>query len=508
MSTEHAGDAPRAPGPDGHRLPGRLATGIPGFDTIAGGGIVAGRSAILVGTSGSGKTIFGLQFLVEGVRQFGETGVLVTFEEVPEDIARNSDGFGWDVSARVAAGALTIIDASPETATSDEEFDFDALVSQLRTAVENVGAKRVVLDSIGALFPQFRDPFAVRRGLRHIIETLRPLGVTTLISAERSDEYGRVARFEVEDFVVDGIIILRHPLERRTRSRTIEVLKLRGRSHLTGEYPFSIGAQRGIEVIPRPVVEIKQEASSERVSTGNEELDRVCGGGYFRDSVVLVSGSTGTGKTLLGCEFVKAASDRGERALFFSFEESRSQLLRNAASWGIDLARCEREGSLRLEFRRAERMLLEDLLLELRGIVEEYQPKRIAIDGLTTLERSSLPEAFREFWVSLIGFMKERDITVVFSSTRTLGMDDESTTEAHISTMTDVILVMRYVEGGGEAHRGLLVLKMRGTEHEKRVREYRITSSGLSIEGPMKSVAGFIPGAATMPSGAHGTRGG
>jgi circadian clock protein KaiC len=485
---------------DGRGQRGRLATGIPGFDTIAGGGIVAGRSALLVGTSGSGKTIFGLQFLVEGVRQFSEPGVLVSFEEVPEDIARNADGFGWDVSRTVAGGALTIIDASPETATSEEEFDFDALVSQLGIAVENAGAKRVVLDSIGALFPRFKDPFAVRRGLRHIIETLRPLGVTTLISAERSEEYGSVARFDVEDFVVDGIIILRHPLERRTRSRTVEVLKLRGRSHLTGEYPFSIG-RNGIEVIPRPVVEIRQESSTERVSTGNDELDRVCGGGYFRDSIVLVSGSTGTGKTLLGCEFVKAASDRGERALFFSFEESRSQLLRNAESCGIDLAKCESEGTLKLEFRRAERMLLEDLLLELREIVDDYQPERIAIDGLTTLERSSIPAAFREFWVSLMGFMKEREITVVFTSTRALGMDGESTTEAHISTMTDAILVMRYVEGGGQAHRGLLVLKMRGTEHETRVREYRITSTGLSIEGPMESVAGFIPGAAAMPSG-------
>jgi circadian clock protein KaiC len=507
MSTDARGQ-PGIPASEDDGRPGRLATGIPGFDTIAGGGIVAGRSALLVGTSGAGKTIFGLQFLVEGVRQFGEAGVLVTFEEVPEDIARNADGFGWDVSGMVAAGSLTVIDASPETAGSDEDFDFDALVSQLGTAVENVGARRVVLDSIGALFPQFRDPFAVRRGLRHIVETLRPLGVTTLISAERSDEYGGVARFDVEDFVVDGIIVLRHPLERRTRARTIEVLKLRGRSHLTGEYPFSIGRQVGIEVIPRPVVEIKQEASAERISTGNDELDRVCGGGFFRDSVVLVSGSTGTGKTLLGCEFVKAASDRGERALFISFEESRSQLLRNAASWDIDLGRCEREGSLRLEFRRPERMLLEDLLLEVRGIVEEYQPMRIAIDGLTTLERSSNPEAFREFWVSLIGFMKERDITVVFSSTRALGVDGESTTEAHISTMTDAILVMRYVEAGGATHRGLLVLKMRGTEHETRVREYRITSTGLSIEGPMENVAGFIPGAATMSSVAARTPGG
>ena len=493
MDVESEAGTLRGGGPS---RPSRLATGIPGFDAISEGGLVPGRSALLVGTAGSGKTIFGIQFLVEGARQFDQSGVFVTFEELPEDIVRNADGFGWDVSGMVAAGQVTVVDASPETASSDEDFDFDALVEQMGTAIENVGATRVVLDSIGALFPRFRDPFTVRRGLRRIVETLRPLGVTTLISAERSEEYGLVARFEVEDFVVDGIVVLRHPLERRVRSRTVEILKLRGRSHLTGEYPFSIGP-RGIEVIPRPVFAVKQEASSERISTGNEELDRVCGGGFFRDSVVLVSGSTGAGKTLLGCEFVRAASDRGERALFFSFEEGREQLLRNAVSWGIDLAESERSGSLRLEFRRPERTLLEDLLLELRAIVDEFEPERIVIDGLTTLERSSLPEAFREFMVALISFMKERDITVVLTSTAVLG---DPNLEAHISTMTDVILVMRYVEAEGEARRALLVLKMRGSEHEKRVREYHITSAGLSIEGTMERVAGFIPGAAVTSS--------
>jgi circadian clock protein KaiC len=478
--------------------PARLATGIPGFDAITEGGVVAGRSALLVGTSGSGKTIFGLQYLVEGARQFDEPGVLVTFEEVPEDIVRNAGGFGWGLGGLVAAGDLTIVDASPDASGPSEEFDFDALVTQMQAAVANVGAKRVVLDSVGALFPQFRDPFSVRRGLRRIVETLRPLGVTTLISAERSEEYGSVARFEVEDFVVDGIIVLRHPLDKRTRARTVEVLKLRGGSHLSGEYPFTIRAGSGIEVIPRPVFEVKQEATTERISTGNAELDRVCGGGFFRDSVVLVSGSTGSGKTLLGCEFVTAAVADGERSLLFSFEESRQQLLRNASSWGVDLAAAESAGNLRMEFRRPERMLLEDLLLEIREIVEEFQPQRVVIDGLTTLERSSLAEAFREFSVSMISFMKERDIAVVFTNTVTLGMGSESTTEAHISTMTDVILVMRYVEGEGEAHRGLLVLKMRGSAHETTVQEYRITSDGLKIERPMKNVIGFIPGAPSL----------
>ena len=269
----------------------------------------------------------------------------------------------------------------------------------MRTAVANVGAKRVVLDSIGALFPQFRDPFTVRRGLRRIIETLRPLGVTTLISAERSEEYGLVARFEVEDFVVDGIVVLRHPLEHRTRSRTVEVVKLRGRSHLTGEYAFT-SADHGIEVIPRPVVRGQAGSVEERVSTGNEEFDRICGGGIFRDSVVLVTGSTGTGKTLLGCEFVAAAGDRGERALFFTFEESRNQLLRNAASWGIDLGRTSGRGTCGSSSGGPSGRCSRTCCWTCARIVEEFGPERVAIDGLTSLERRSLPEAFREFTVA------------------------------------------------------------------------------------------------------------
>jgi circadian clock protein KaiC len=262
---------------------------------------------------------------------------------------------------------------------------------------------------------------------------------------------------------------------------------------------LSIGP-RGIEVIPRPVFAVKQEASSDRISTGNDELDRVCGGGFFRDSVVLVSGSSGTGKTLLGCEFVRAASERGERALFFSFEESRSQLFRNARSWGIDFAEAERSGRLLLELRRPERMLIEDLLLDLRRTIDDFEPTRVVIDGLTALARTSLSDAFREFSVAVTSFVKEKEITVVFTETAMLNPEMDSHIESHISTMTDAIIMLRYVESGGTAHRGLLVLKMRGSSHETGVHEYRIGDDGLHVLGPMPDVVGFIPGAPTAPA--------
>ena len=482
----------------------RLQTGIPGFDEVAGGGIAKGRATLVVGSSGTGKTIFGLQYLAAGARAFGEKGVLVTFEEVPEDLVKNAESFGWGLPDLAARNAVSIIDASPDPDEADE-LDFDELLGQIQQTVARLGADRVVLDSVGALFPQMRDPFTIRRGLRRIIEGLRPLRVTTLVTTERNDDYGPVARYGVEDFVVDGIVVLRHPLERRVRSRTIEVLKLRGGAHLSGEFPFTIGAQSGIEVIPRPYFELKQTAPSGRVSTGNAELDTICGGGYFRDSVVLVSGATGTGKTLLGCEFIRAGVENGDRSLFVSFEESRSQFFRNAHSWGIDFTEPVRAGQLRLEFRRPERMLVESLLLDLRRMVEEFGPNRLVIDGLTALERTSLPDAFREFSVALTSFVKENEIAVVFTETATLDMQLGGTAESHVSTMTDAIILLRYIESGGAAHRGLMVLKMRGSSHDSGVHEYTIDDDGLHVGKPMPNVVGFIPGAPSTPPGAEAT---
>src|SRR5690242_6459570 len=228
-------DADEAPDPAAKPHGGsarRLPTGIPGLDSIANGGVPEGRATLVVGTSGTGKTIFGLQFLAAGVREFGDKGVLVTFEEVPEDLVKNADSFGWELTKLASDDSFTIVDASPDPAES-EEFDFDELLGRIQQAVSRVGAKRVVLDSVGALFPQLRDPFTIRRGLRQLIEGLRPLRVTTIVTTERNEDYGPVARFGVEDFVVDGIVVLRHPLERRVRSRTIEILKLRGASHLS-----------------------------------------------------------------------------------------------------------------------------------------------------------------------------------------------------------------------------------------------------------------------------------
>jgi circadian clock protein KaiC len=476
----------------------RLKTGIPGFDAITNGGIAKGRATLMVGTSGTGKTIFGLQFLAAGARLFGEKGVLVTFEEVPEDLVKNAESFGWGLTDLVTDDAFRIVDASPDPSDSGE-FDFDALLARIQQAIANVGADRVVLDSVGALFPQMRDPFTIRRGLRHLIEGLRPLRVTTIVTTERVEDYGPIARHGVEDFVVDGIVVLRHPLERRTRSRTVEVLKLRGASHMSGEFPFTIDARDGIEVVPRPFFALDQTAPTERVSTGDADLDAICGGGFFKDSVVLVTGPTGTGKTLIGCEFIRSAVENGDRSLYLSFEESRSQFFRNALSWGIDLREAADDGRLRLEFRRPERMLLEQLLLDLRRLIDEFKPSRVVIDGLTALERSSLPDSFDEFSVAVTSFVKEKEIAVIFTETATLDMQGGGIPESHISTMTDAVILLRYVESGGTTHRGLLVLKMRGSSHESAVYEYKIDGEGLHVIGPMADVVGFIPGAPTAP---------
>jgi len=482
----------------------RMPVGIRGLDPLIDGGLPRGASTLVVGTTGTGKTVFGLQYLAEGVRRYGENGVLVTFEEDPQDLLHNASSFEWGIGELVAEGKVTIVNLSPEDEVHAVEGDveFGGLIARIELAVRETGAKRVVLDSIGALFPQFLDGFVVRRELRRVIRALRALGVTAIMTAERSREDGPVSRFEVEDFVVDSVLLLRHVLEHRTRRRTVEVLKLRGGTHRKGEFPFTIDARVGMEVIPLTALTLDQPASDRRAPTGNSGLDEMCGGGYMQDSVVLLSGATGIGKSLLTYEFVTAAAAAGERALMYSFEESRNQLLRNAANWGVDIAGAEQSGLLRIVVRRPERLALEELLLDIRADIEEFAPSRVAVDSLTALERSAGPDAFRDFVVALINYVKEREIVAVFTNTSPLALSEDSVTASHISTMTDVILLLRYVEAQGRARRGLMVLKMRGSRHDTDVRELVLSSEGSRLADSLGNVRGFLPGAPAVDGAA------
>jgi circadian clock protein KaiC len=478
----------------------KLETGILGFDQISNGGIPKGRSTLISGTAGSGKTVMALQFLLSGVRDFGENGVFVTFEEAPSDLMQNVRSFGWDLEGLLHDKRIAVVDATPEPGEeviAAGPYDLSALLARIENAIRSVGAKRVILDAIGALFPQLTDANIIRRELHRIAAGLRELGVTTLVTMERTDEEGGIGRWGVEEFVADNVIILRNRLEQEKRRRTVEILKFRGTTHHKGEYPFTIDTEDGVTIIPLSAIELKQKSSDLRVSSGVRELDKMCGGGMYRDSIILVSGATGTGKTLMVAQYVKAAIEAGERALLFGAEESRAQLTRNAASWGVDFEKAERDGLLRIICRYPEVMGLEDHLLQMKRDILAFKPHRVAIDSMSAFERVSTPKSFREFVIAITSAIKHLEITGLFTNTTSMLTGGESITETHISTITDTIILLRYVELHGEMRRGLTVLKMRGTFHDKGIREYSIDNSGLHVQAPFRGVHGILTGTPT-----------
>jgi circadian clock protein KaiC len=475
----------------------RIPTGTAGLDHILRGGMPRGRTTLVAGTAGSGKTVFGLQFLVQGLRRYDEPAVFVTFEERPDSIRQNAASLGFDIAGMEEERKWVFVDAAYDPALEEEvvgPYDFVALLARIEHAVRTSGATRVVVDSIGAVFSRFPDTHAVRRELLRVGNGLRDLDVTAVITSERSDDYGEIARYGVEEFVCDNVLVLRNRLDEEARRRTVEVLKMRGVDHLSGEFPFTILPGEGINVITLAGTDLTAGSTDERISSGLPELDEMCSEGMFRDSVTLISGATGTGKTLLVTEFIDGGASRGQRSLIISFEESRAQLARNAIGWGRDFDELEASGMLRVECVYPEVKSLEDHLVAIKKIVEEYNPERLAIDSLSALERIAPARSFREFLIGLTSFIKHRQIAGMLTATARTLLGGESTTEAHISTLTDMIVLLRYVEMGGEIRRGLTVLKLRGSTHDKKIHEFTIDGSGMHIGAPFRDVTGILAG--------------
>jgi len=475
----------------------RVQTGIAGLDHVTLGGFPRGRVVVVAGPAGSAKTVLAGQFLAAGAAT-GEPGVYVTLEETAEDLRANFASLGFHVADLEEAGDLAFVDGSPRYDPHRDEVapvHIDTLLAQIGQAMDRTGATRIVLDSFGAAMAFEADALAARQRLRTLLSELRRLGATVLMTVETDHTGGSTfAAQGIEQYVADTVVLLRNQLEDQSRRRTVEVLKMRGAPHRRGQFPFTVLPGEGLVVLPLSVQELNQASTDTRVTSGNADVDELCGGGFFRDSIVLVSGATGTGKTLMVTEFLAGGVTRGEKALLLAFEESHDQLHRNARGWGYDFRAAEQDGLLKVVATYPEVATLEDHLVEIKRVIDEFEPARLAIDSLSAMERVGSPKAFREFIIGLTSFVKAKQIVGLFTASTDTLLGGASVTETHISTLTDSIILLRYVEAYGAIKRGMTILKMRGSAHDRDIREYAIDGHGMHIGEPFRTVAGILSG--------------
>jgi len=456
----------------------KAASGIRGLDEITGGGLPRGRPTLVCGSAGSGKTLLSIEFLVRGV-ELGEPGVFVAFEETSEELAQNVASLGFDVRRLSAQRKLLIDYVRVERSEIEEtgEYDLEGLFVRLGHAIDTAAAKRVVLDTIESLFGGLSNAAVLRAELRRLFRWLKARGVTAIVTAERG--VGGLTRHGLEEYVSDCVILLDHRVTDQISTRRLRVVKYRGSNHGTNEYPFLIDDD-GVSVLPITSLALRHGASSERVSSGITPLDTMLGGGYFRGSTVLISGTPGTGKTSLAARFAEGACRRGERCLYYSFEESPSQLSRNMRSIGIDLGRWLKRGLLRLEAARPTIYGLETHLAFMHRAVREFRPAAVVVDPITDFTLTESLADNKAMLMRLIDFFKSEGITVAFTSLTSAGAQPEQT-EAAVSSLIDTWIVLRDLERQGRRHRALCVLKSRGMAHSHDVREFRITDRGVEI---------------------------
>lgn len=473
----------------------KAATGIDGLDAILFGGLPAGRPTLIAGAAGCGKTLFGLTFLVNGATRFNEPGVLMSFEERAEDLATNVASLGYDLVALVAEKKLVIDHVHIERGEIEQsgEFDLEGLFVRLGYAIDKVGAKRVVLDTLEALFVGLGDGLTVRAELRRLFSWLKDRGVTAVITAERGRE-GQLTRNGLEEYVSDCVIGLDNRVEEQITTRRLRVLKYRGSAHGTNEYPFLID-QGGISVLPITSAGLEHAISDEIVPSGVGGIDAMLGeGGYYSGSSVLLSGSSGTGKTILSSHFVDAACERGERAIFFSFEEAPSQILRNLRSVGIDLAKHVASGKLRFESARPSLFGLEMHLVLMMREIDRFKPTIVVVDPISAF-RGSVSEVDSTL-LRLVDLLKVRGVTAMF--TNLVGSHDLDRTVTNLASLMDTWIGLHDIEANGERNRGLYLLKSRGMSHSNQIREYLLTDRGVELVEPYIGAEGVLTGSARM----------
>ena len=471
----------------------KAATGITGLDDITFGGLPAGRPTLICGSAGCGKTLFGVTFLVNGATLYNEPGLFVSFEERAEDLAANVASLGYDLDKLIAEEKLAIDHIRVERSEIEEsgEYDLEGLFIRLGFAIDSIGAKRIVLDTIETLFSGLDNTALLRSEIRRLFGWLKDRGVTAVITGERGE--GALTRQGLEEYVSDCVILLDNRVVDQITTRRLRVVKYRGSAHGTNEYPFLVDDQ-GVSVLPVTSADLSHAASHEIVPTAVEGLDAMMEpGGFFKGSSVLFSGVAGTGKTTFASSILDAACTRGERCLAFVFEESGQQVIRNAASVGLDLQRHVDAGLLRFKAARPTLFGLETHLAGMHRDIERFQPSLMVIDPVSALEGPA--REVQATLLRMVDMMKSREITAIFTSLRREGLEGDST-DLGLSSLMDVWVKLLDVEANGERTRTLYVIKARGMSHSNQIREFQITSNGIKLTAPYIGAAGVLTGTA------------
>jgi len=458
----------------------KCPSGISGLDEITKGGLPKGRPTLICGSAGSGKTLFAMEFLIRGAREFGEPGVFMTFEETPKDLAKNTNSLGFDLIGMESRGLIATdfvrIDRNEIEETG--EYDLEGLFIRLGSAIDSIGAKRVVLDTIEALFSGLSNTAILRAELRRLFHWLKDRGVTAIITAERGDT--TLTRYGLEEYVADCVILLDFRIEGQISTRRLRIIKYRGSSHGADEYPFLID-ERGVSILPITSLGLDYPVSEERISTGVSKLDTMFGGkGFFRGSTVLVSGTAGTGKTSLAATFADAACRRGEHSLYFAFEESPRQIIRNMSSIGMNLARWVKKDLLRFHSARPSLYGLEMHLVAFHKAIEEFKPQVFILDPISNLVNAGTASEVKSILTRLIDYLKMKQISTFLTDLTHFGGGLERTSE-EISSLIDTWILLRDIELKGERNRSIYIVKSRGMYHSNQIQEFLLTDRGIGL---------------------------
>jgi circadian clock protein KaiC len=475
----------------------KVPTGITGFDDITGGGLPQGRPTLVCGGAGCGKSLFATEFLVRGALQYGESGVLMTFEETAVDITKNVASLGFDIPDLIARKKLFIDHVRVDRNEIEEngEYDLEGLFIRLQHAITSVNARRVVLDTIETLFAGLNNQAILRSELRRLFGWLKETGMTTVITGERGE--GALTRQGLEEYVSDCVVLLDHRVQGQISTRRVRVVKYRGSTHGTNEYPYLIDAD-GISVLPVTSAGLNYGVSSERIRSGISGLDDMMGGkGFYRGSTILLSGTAGTGKSSVSAHMADAACRRRERCMFFSFEESPAQIVRNMHSIGLDLETHVRCGLLKFYSTRPTIHGLEMHLAMVHKVIESFKPALVIMDPVSNLQAAGTVEDATTMLIRLVDYLRERNVTGFLVSLSS-GGDFAEMTNVGLSSLVDSWLLLRDVEVGGERNRLLYLLKSRGMAHSNQVREFLITAKGVQLRPAYLGAGGVLTGSARL----------